>query len=48
MMKEVKANNRAYRERVTLTVLPLTTYEVILGMPWLRYHNPVIDWSKND
>lgn len=45
-MKEMKSNNRVYRERVTLTVLPLTTYEVILGMPWLTYHNPIIDWSN--
>ncbi len=43
-IKESKSN-RIYRERVNLNVLPLQTYQVILGMPWLKYHNPMIDWS---
>lgn len=43
-INEQKLNN-IYRERLTLNVLPLQTYQVILGMPWLKYHNPLIDFS---
>ena len=30
-------------ERVELAVIPLVGYDVILGIPWLTRHNPVID-----
>ena len=38
-------SNRVYSERVNLVVLPLQSYQVILGMPWLKYRNPTIDWN---
>ena len=34
-------------ERVELAVIPLVGYDVILGIPWLTRHNPVIDWSTS-
>ena len=39
-------NNRDICE--SLLVLPLDTFDIILGMPWLRKHNPMIDWSTNN
>jgi hypothetical protein len=30
-----------------LLVFPLESYDIILGMPWLRRHNPVIDWTTD-
>ena len=33
--------------RENLLVLPLENYDIILGMPWLRKHNPNINWSTN-
>ena len=30
-----------------LLVFPLESYDIILGVPWLRRHNPVIDWVTN-
>jgi hypothetical protein len=27
--------------------LPLPTFDLILGMPWLRKYNPTIDWSSS-
>ena len=33
------------RDPQDLDVLPGLRYDVLLGMPWLRRHNPTIDWS---
>jgi len=35
----------SHRELATLQVANLQNHEVILGMPWLREHNPMIDWN---
>ena len=29
-----------------LLVFPIESYDIILGIPWLRRHNPTIDWSR--
>jgi len=34
-----------HRELATFQVANLQNHEVILGMPWLREHNPTIDWN---
>src|SRR5207244_1657655 len=34
-------------EKVELAVIPLVGYDVILGIPWLKRHNPVIDWNTS-
>src|SRR4051794_18154557 len=36
-----------HRDTIDLDVLPLEGNDVILGKPWLRKHNPHIDWRKN-
>jgi predicted aspartyl protease len=38
-------NNRKLKEH--LLVLPLDNFDIILGMPWLKKHNPTIDWQTN-
>jgi len=35
-----------HREMLTLDTIPMVTYDVILGMPWLNTHAPWIHWSK--
>src|ERR1700761_6446826 len=35
----------SHREVAILQVANLQNHEVILGMPWLRKHNPTIDWN---
>jgi hypothetical protein len=32
-------------ECIQLGVIPLVDYDVIVGSPWLKRHNPSIDWS---
>ena len=31
----------------SMTVIPLSGYDMILGKPWLAEHNPDIDFSRN-
>ena len=35
-----------HEERVNLDILSTATHDVILGLPWLRKHNPRINWKK--
>ena len=32
-------------EWINFDVTPLGQYDVVLGIPWLRNHNPEIDWK---
>jgi len=32
----------------SLLVMPLDSFDIILGMPWLKKHNPNIDWLTNN
>ena len=32
----------------TLLVFPIDSYDIILGMPWLRRHKPVVDWETGE
>jgi len=44
-MTKVPMDISSHRELATFQVAKLQTHEVILGMPWLREHNPTIDWN---
>jgi hypothetical protein len=35
-----------YVEDITFDIVAMGTHMVILGMPWLRLHNPKIDWTR--
>jgi hypothetical protein len=38
---------QAYVENIPMSVLPLgSEFDIILGTPWLQYHNPMIDWRR--
>src|ERR1700677_1018650 len=37
-----------HKERATFWVCGLRADRVILGLPWLRLHNPVINWSTGE
>ena len=36
----------SYREQIRFQVANLKKHEAILGMPWLKKHNPMINWDK--
>ena len=42
---EVPMEIGGHRELATLQVANLQNHEIILGMPWLKGHNPKIDWE---
>jgi len=44
-MMKVSIDISSHRELATCQVANLQNHEVILGMPWLREHNPTIDWN---
>jgi len=44
-MKNVPMDISSHMELATFQVAFLQNHEVILGMPWLREHNPTIDWK---
>ena len=35
-----------YKDKIVARVFPNLHKECILGMPWLEYENPVIDWAR--
>src|ERR1700712_2334943 len=45
-MTRVPMDIGSHRELATFQVANLQNHEVILGMPWLREHNPTIDWNE--
>jgi len=44
-MTKVPMDISSHRELATLQVTNIQNHEVILGMPWLREHDPTIDWN---
>src|SRR5271168_4521466 len=38
--------SKGHFERIKLDIVPLGRHQIILGVPWLRRHNPSIDWKK--
>jgi len=45
-MTKVPMDICSHRELATFQVANLQKHEVILEMPWLREHNPTIDWNN--
>ena len=45
-LTEVPMDISNHRELATFQVANLQHHEVILGMPWLREHNPTLDWKE--
>jgi len=37
---------RGHTEEIQFHLTSLQTYQVVLGAPWLRQHNPQIDWIR--
>ena len=37
-----------HMENINFDVTPLGEYDIVLGIPWLQYHNPTIDWKTGN
>ena len=44
-VRNVELLIQEHREEITLDILEMATHDIILGLPWLRKHNPEIDWK---
>jgi hypothetical protein len=40
----IKLDIQGHYEKICLDVFGLAAHDIILGLPWLREHNPQIDW----
>jgi len=45
---EVNIYYQGHKERIEIDVIGGQKWMVILGMPWLVYHNPKIDWRTGE
>ena len=45
---EVEIFFKRHKERTSIDVIGGQKWSVILGMPWLRRHNPEIDWKTGE
>jgi hypothetical protein len=46
VLKNVELHLQSYSTSLDLVVIPLSGYDIILGMPWLEDANPIIDWKE--
>jgi len=45
---EVEIFFKGHKERMSINVIGGQKWSIILGMPWLAYHNPEIDWKTGE
>jgi hypothetical protein len=45
--KPVVINIQGFTDKICYKVLRMRKKRIILGLPWLKQHNPLIDWQKN-
>ena len=45
---EVNIYYQGHQERMEIDVIGGQKWSIILGMPWLAYHNPEIDWKMGE
>ena len=45
---EVNIYYQGHREKMEINVIGGQKCMIILGMPWLAYHNPEIDWKTGE
>jgi len=45
---EIEIFFKGHKEQTSMNVIGGQKWSVILGMPWLGYHNPEIDWKMGE
>jgi hypothetical protein len=43
---EIRMTIGGHSEMLTFDVAPLGKHNIVLGLPWLQQHNPIIQWSS--
>jgi hypothetical protein len=44
----LRMNIGSHSEEIMFDVVPIGKHQIILGTPWMRKHNPELDWASND
>ena len=42
----IEMQHRNHVEKISIDIIDTIRYKVILGIPWLKQHNPTIDWQN--
>ena len=45
--KPLRIQFQGHQEDLVFNIIPLGKYDAILGKPWLRFHNPRINWEED-
>ena len=43
---EVRMSIAGHSEMITFDVAPLGKHNIVLGLPWLQHHDPIMQWSS--
>jgi hypothetical protein len=43
---EIQMTIRGHSEMLTFDVAPLGKHNIVLGLPWLQQHDPIVQWSS--
>ena len=47
-MVEVNIYYQGYRKRMEIDIIRGQKWTIVLGIPWLAYHNPEINWKTEE
>lgn len=47
MVSNVLLRNGPFKDKLSAKVIEIKNYDLILGKPWLRKHNPAVDWRED-
>lgn len=45
-MAQITLNIMGHSEQILLFITSLAYFDIVLGLPWLQYHNPEIHWTQ--
>jgi len=43
---EIRMTIAGHSETITFDVAPLGKHNIVLGLPWLQHHDPIVHWSS--
>lgn len=47
MLERIPMECGKFKDLLTVKIIDIKNYDIILGKPWLRKHNPIVDWRED-